>query len=102
MNNIIKYLGNGEFQITLHETGEVKGCGPNLLGMVKYTYFENDDTYPPIGWEVTQKQLLEDYQPKVMKDLIQGGNNEQAMIDYNKMEEEWEMDNYNEMKDEQQ
>jgi hypothetical protein len=31
-----------------------------------------------------------------------GGNNEQAMIDYNKMEEESEMDNYNEMKDEQQ
>ena len=29
-------------------------------------------------------------------------DNEQAMIDYNKMEEEWEMDNYNEMKDEQQ
>jgi hypothetical protein len=31
-----------------------------------------------------------------------GGNDEQAMIDYNKMEEEWEMDNYNKMKDEQQ
>ena len=30
------------------------------------------------------------------------GNNEQAMIDYNKMEEEWEMDNYNEIKSEQQ
>ena len=30
------------------------------------------------------------------------GNNEQAIIDYNAMEEEWEMDNYNEMKDEQQ
>jgi hypothetical protein len=29
-------------------------------------------------------------------------DNEQAMIDYNKMEEEWEMENYNEMKDEQQ
>ena len=28
-------------------------------------------------------------------------NDEQAMIDYNKMEEEWEMDNYNEMKDEE-
>ena len=27
-------------------------------------------------------------------------NDEQAMIDYNAMEEEWEMDNYNEMKDE--
>lgn len=26
---------------------------------------------------------------------------EQAMIDYNAMEEEWEMDNYNKMKDEQ-
>lgn len=28
-------------------------------------------------------------------------DDEQAMIDYNRMEEEWEMDNYNEMKDEQ-
>ncbi len=28
--------------------------------------------------------------------------NEQAMIDYNKMEEEWEMENYNEMNNEQQ
>jgi hypothetical protein len=28
-------------------------------------------------------------------------NNEQSIIDYNAMEEEWEMDNYNEMKDEQ-
>lgn len=37
-----------------------------------------------------------------MRDLIQGGNNEQSIIDYNKMEEEWEMDNYNEIKDEQQ
>jgi len=27
-------------------------------------------------------------------------DDEQAMIDYNAMEEEWEMDNYNEMKDE--
>ena len=29
-----------------------------------------------------------------------GGNNEQAMIDYNKMEEESEIDNYNEMNNE--
>ena len=28
-------------------------------------------------------------------------DDEQAMIDYNAMEEEWEMDNYNKMKDEQ-
>ena len=44
----------------------------------------------------------------IKKDFIKlynetfGGNNEQAMIDYNKMEEESEMDNYNEMKNEQQ
>jgi hypothetical protein len=31
-----------------------------------------------------------------------GDNNEQAMIDYNKMEEESEIDNYNEMNNEQQ
>ena len=31
-----------------------------------------------------------------------GDDNEQAMIDYNRMEEEWEMDNYNEMKNEQE
>ena len=28
-------------------------------------------------------------------------DDEQAITEYNKMEEEWEMDNYNEMKDEQ-
>ena len=28
-------------------------------------------------------------------------DDEQAIIDYNAMEEEWEMDNYNEIKDEQ-
>jgi YD repeat-containing protein len=27
-------------------------------------------------------------------------NNEQSIIDYNAMEEEWEMDNYNEMNNE--
>ena len=29
-------------------------------------------------------------------------DDEQAMIDYNKMEEEWEMENYNEMNNEKQ
>ena len=28
-------------------------------------------------------------------------DDEQSLIDYNTMEEEWEMDNYNEIKDEQ-
>jgi hypothetical protein len=39
--------------------------------MIRYTYFE-DYSLPSIGWEVTQKQLLEDYQPKVMKDILDG------------------------------
>ncbi len=44
-----------------------------------------------------QQELFEQYYSETFV-----GNNEQAMIDYNKMEEESEMDNYNEMKDEQQ
>lgn len=39
--------------------------------MIRYIYFE-DFTLPPIGWEVTNKQLLEDYQSKVMKDIKDG------------------------------
>ena len=36
-----------------------------------------------------------------MRGMVEGEtDDEQAMIDYNAMEEEWEMDNYNEMKDE--
>lgn len=37
---------------------------------------------------------------KSMRGLTEGETDgEQAMIDYNAMEEEWEMDNYNEMQD---
>jgi hypothetical protein len=71
MGYTIKHIGEGKFEATIHETGEVKECGENIQGMIRYTYFE-DYTLPPIGWEVTQKQLLEDYQPKVMKDIVDG------------------------------
>ena len=67
---LLTHLGEGKFQIKL-ENDEVKEAGSNLCGMIRYTYFE-DYTLPPIGWEVTQKQLLEDYQPKVMKDIVDG------------------------------
>ena len=37
-----------------------------------------------------------------MRGMVEGEtDDEQAMIDYNAMEEEWEMDNYNKMQDEQ-
>lgn len=71
MSYTIKHIGDGNFEATIHETGEVKECGSNIKGMIRYTYFE-DYSLPEIGWEVTQKQLLEDYQPKVMKDIMDG------------------------------
>ena len=70
MSYKIKHIGNGEFNATL-DTGEIKEVGQNIIGMVRYTYFE-DFRLPPVGWEITQKQLLEDYQPKVMKDILDG------------------------------
>lgn len=39
---------------------------------------------------------------KICEEVLKFIDNEQSMIDYNKMEEKWEMDNYNEIKDEQQ
>ena len=49
----------------------IKEVGPNIQGMIRYTFFE-DFSLPPINWEVTQKELLETYQPKVMKDITEG------------------------------
>lgn len=71
MSYTARHIGDGKFEVTLHETGEVKECGTNLIGMIRYTFFE-DFTLPPINWEVTQKRLLETYQPKVMKDIAEG------------------------------
>ncbi len=70
MSYTVKHVGNGIFEATL-DSGEVKEVGPNIIGMIRYTYFE-DFTLPPSNWEVTQKQLLEDYHPKVFKDILDG------------------------------
>lgn len=72
MNNqyIITHIGNGEF-IATFENGKTKNVGGNLKGMIRYTYFENF-TLPDIGWSITNKQLLEAYQPKVQKDILSG------------------------------
>jgi hypothetical protein len=70
MSYKVKHIGDGIFEATL-DNGEVKEVGSNLIGMIRYTYFE-DFSLPPIGWEVTQKQLMKDYQPKVMKDIMDG------------------------------
>ena len=69
-NYLVTHLGEGKFQVKM-ENDEIKDAGSNLCGMIRYTYFE-DFTLPPVGWEVNQRQLLEDYQPKVMKDISDG------------------------------
>jgi len=66
----IRHIGETKFEATL-DTGEVKEVGSNLIGMIRYTYFE-DFSIPPTGWEVTQEQLLKDYNPKVFKDIQEG------------------------------
>jgi hypothetical protein len=70
MSYTVRHKGNGEFEAIM-DNGEIKEVGPNIQGMIRYTFFE-DFSLPPINWEVTQKELLETYQPKVMKDITEG------------------------------
>jgi hypothetical protein len=37
--------------------------------MIRYTYFENY-TLPEIGWEVSRKQLMKDYLPKMQQGFL--------------------------------
>lgn len=70
MDLIITHISNGNFKVEM-SNGDVKNAGENLRGMIRYTYFE-DFTLPPEGWSVSQKKLIEDYFPKVMKDIKDG------------------------------
>jgi hypothetical protein len=67
---LVTHIGEGKFQVKL-ESGEIKEAGPNLCGLIRYTYFE-DYTLPEIGWKVTRKQLMEDYLPKIQQDVLSG------------------------------
>ena len=69
MNYIVRHKGEGQFEAMTEEG--IKEVGPNIKGMIRYTFFE-DFSLPPIGWQVTQKELLEAYHPKVMKDIVEG------------------------------
>lgn len=84
MSYTIRHIGAAKFEAVL-DTGEKKGVGPNLIGMIRYTYFE-DFAFPPVGWEVTQEKLLNDYHPKVFKDIQSGkigpGNHDFGAIDW--------------------
>jgi hypothetical protein len=65
---LLTHLGEGKFQVKMG-TGEFIVSGSNLCGMVRYTYFE-DYSLPKIGWEVTRKQLMEDYVSKMQQDFL--------------------------------
>lgn len=68
---LITYVGDGKFNVRLDD-GRILEAGKNLRGMIKYTYFENTDEYPEIGWSVTQNKLDLDYFPKIHKDIQSG------------------------------
>ena len=63
-------------------------------------YLEDIDAYGEENELTEATNVLNDFVMylKSMRGLTEGETDgEQAMIDYNAMEEEWEMDNYNEM-----
>ena len=70
MYNEVIHIGEGNFEVVTAE-GETKTAGPNLRGMIRYTYFE-DFTLPPVGWSVSREKLLNDYQAKVIPDIVAG------------------------------
>ena len=67
---LVTHLGEGKFQVKM-ENNEIKYAGSSLCGMIRYTYFE-DYTLPEFGWQVTRKQLMEDYLPKMQQDVLSG------------------------------
>ena len=54
-----------------------------------------------IKWRIENREALREQRKKELKELMERDAAEAAMEEYNRMEEEWEMDNYNEMKDEE-
>jgi len=66
---LITHIGEGYFQIETEDG--IKEAGSNLCGMIRYTYFE-DYTLPEIGWNTTRLKLLQDYMPKMQKDVLDG------------------------------
>ena len=47
MSYTVKHKGNGEFEATM-DNGEIKEVGPNIQGMIRYTFFE-DFSLPQFG-----------------------------------------------------
>lgn len=82
MYKIIRHIGDGNFECVL-EDGSVKEAGPNICGMIRYTYFDNYKI-PDIGWYIEREILLENYHKKVLSDIQNG------KLIFNKSTQKWE------------
>ena len=74
----------------------------NMTALKTYItmYLDDIDAYGEENELTEATNVLHDFVTYLisMRGLVEGEtDDEQAMIDYNAMEEEWEMDNYNEM-----
>jgi hypothetical protein len=69
MGYTIKHVGDGKFQTIMHKNGEIKECGEQLICAIKRTY-SDDFSNLPIGWEVTQHKLIEDFKPTLKKEIL--------------------------------
>jgi hypothetical protein len=65
---LLTHIGEGKFHVKM-ENNEIKDAGSLLRGIIRYTYFE-DYNLPKIGWQVTRKQLMKDYLPKMQQDFL--------------------------------
>ena len=91
-------IGGGE--ITMGRNNNPGNLNMTALRNYITMYLEDIDAYGDENELTEATNVLYDFVMylKSMRGLTEGEtNDEQAMIDYNAMEEEWEMDNYNEM-----
>lgn len=66
----IIHIGDGKFEAIMEDESR-KTAGPNVCGMIRYTYFE-DFTLPELNWSIERMQLLQDYNKKLLEDHKSG------------------------------
>ena len=62
---------------------------------------EQSDAIARNKWRIENREALREQRKKELKELMERDAAEAAIEEYNRMEEESEMDNYNEIKDEE-
>jgi hypothetical protein len=62
---------------------------------------EESDAIARNKWRIENREALREQRKRELKELMERDAAEAAMEEYNRIEEESEMDNYNEMKDDE-